>query len=869
MAEKTASKTGVLRGHKGPVTCVSLSGDGLRALSGSTDHTVRVWDVSGQKCVGVLEGHTKTVWGVAMSGDGRRAVSGCYDHTVRVWDVSGQKCVGVLEGHTGEVTCVSLSVDGLRGLSGSSDKTVRVWDVSGQKCVGVLEGHTGRVWCVSLSVDGLRGLSGSDDNTVRVWEIGGEGGPGGGGYRNAKVVLLGERSVGKTCLARALMGEKFEPQESTHGRHVWTLESGRVAVKGGGEETRETLLWDLAGQPGYRLIHQLHLNEVAVALVVFDVYSETDPFAGVHYWARALRQALKVQGKGALPLRKVLVGTKVDQQAMGVSEERIGAVLTELKFDGWFATSAKEGRKIGELLEAIRKGIDWEAQPWVISTEMFEKIKGFLVEEKKAGRLLATGEDLFRGLVRGGGVGEATKRRSDEATKGGDELRAQFETCVGLVESRGLVQRLSFGGLVLLQPELLDAYAGGMTNAAKEEPDGMGFIAEEVAQAGKFGLSESERIKDAGQEKLLLLATVEELLKNEIALREQTEEGMSLVFPSQFTREWPEAPDPKGKAVIYTFEGAVLNVYTTLAVRLARSGMCGKREMWKNTVVFEMRFGGKCGMWLRELEEGKADLTLFYDKGASEQTKYQFEEYVRTHLERKAVAGSVKRRRIVVCGGCGTAVSDEAAMKRRERGFDWIRCNVCDEEISLREVEEKLKAEAAARVGEVDRAAEAGKEKDVATAVIKGKMATGDYDVFLAYNSEDLAEVRAIGEKLKERGVLPWFDVVDLRPGTLFQNEIGGVLEKVKSVAVFVGKSGVGPWERLEIGVAISQFAKRVPAPPVIPVLLAGAEKEPKLPLFLKEFNWVRFEKGVGDDEALERLVWGITGKRGERGEMM
>ena len=58
---------------------------------------------------------------------------------------------------------------------------------------------------------------------------------------------------------------------------------------------------------------------------------------------------------------------------------------------------------------------------------------------------------------------------------------------------------------------------------------------------------------------------------HEIALREEPEEGALLVFPSQFTRDWEEAPDPPGKAVVFTFEGPLLNVYATLAVRLAHS----------------------------------------------------------------------------------------------------------------------------------------------------------------------------------------------------------------------------------------------------------------------------------------------------------
>src|SRR5438445_6644157 len=50
-----------------------------------------------------------------------------------------------------------------------------------------------------------------------------------------------------------------------------------ITLAGERRRTRETLLWNLAGQPGYRVIHQLHLSEVAVAMVVFDARNKTDP----------------------------------------------------------------------------------------------------------------------------------------------------------------------------------------------------------------------------------------------------------------------------------------------------------------------------------------------------------------------------------------------------------------------------------------------------------------------------------------------------------------------------------------------------------------------------------------------------------------
>ena len=77
-------------------------------------------------------------------------------------------------------------------------------------------------------------------------------------------------------------------------------------------------------------------------------------------------------------------------------------------------------------------------------------------------------------------------------------LRDQFETCIGRLENRDLIRRLSFGGYVLLQPELLDAYASAMVNTAKEEPDGYGSLAEEVALAGKFFVPEEQKVKEGG-----------------------------------------------------------------------------------------------------------------------------------------------------------------------------------------------------------------------------------------------------------------------------------------------------------------------------------------------------------------------------------
>ena len=193
-----------------------------------------------------------------------------------------------------------------------------------------------------------------------------------------------------------LNGEPFEATDSTPGRKVWTFQSQEVELNNNLKQTRETLLWDLAGQPGYRVIHQLHLNEVAVALVVFDARSETDPLAGVRHWERALRLAQQRQGSSCVPMKKFLVSARADRGTVSVSKERLDALLAEFGFDGYFETSAKEGWQIKELRQAIEQGISWDVLPEVSSSVLFADIKAFLLEVKQTGRLVAPASRTLR-----------------------------------------------------------------------------------------------------------------------------------------------------------------------------------------------------------------------------------------------------------------------------------------------------------------------------------------------------------------------------------------------------------------------------------------------------------------------------------------
>lgn len=842
------------------VYTLAWSPDGSTLASGFYDGEIRLWNVETGKLVRDLKGHRGPirvlVTSIAWIPSGACFASSASDKTVRIWDAKTGQAINILEGHNEDVTSVSFSFDGLFLATKSLDNSVKLWRCDKWQVVAALPEHTSGYTFAKLAFHPsapVLATFGEGNRSVRVWDIdpahllGVPPVTSSVHYTNAKVVLVGDSGVGKSGLGLVLAGQSFSPTESTHARHVWTFDHQEVAVDSSRAEVREILLWDLAGQPGYRLIHQLHLDEVQVALVVFDARSEADPFSGIRHWDRALRQAQRIRAGDTPLIKKYLVAARIDRGGIPASRERIKFVLESFGFEGYFETSAREGWGISNLVEAIRSSIDWQLLPKVMSTALFQEIKSFLLAERETGVILSTVDDLYRLFLKSAGsAGEPV------------ELRTQFDTCIGLVESRGLIRRLSFGNLVLLQSELLDAYASSIVMASKDEPDGLGSLLEEDVYAGRFPMSSSERIPDREQERLLLIATVEDLLRHEIALREPAGEGPYLVFPSQLTRENPDLPDPEGKAVVFVFEGPVINIYATLAVRISHSGLFRRSDMWRNAASYRAIVGGNCGMFLREMEEGRGELTLFFDSLASNETRVQFEEFVASHLRRRALPESVKRRRIIVCNECGTPLTDLAVSRRRERGFDWISCNVCDTKVLLCDGDDHGLLARDTIVPEMVRFADTQRDLETAESVLQGKLATGTFDVLLCYNPEDLTSIIDIANKLKRQGILPWLDVWELRPGQPWQKVLEKEQSNIRSVAVFVGSSGISPWQNLEIRALLRRFATRRAA--VIPVILPKTGKIPPIPAFLESVSWVDLRKRDGD--AFQRLVWGITGTR-------
>ena len=272
----------VLEGHSDRVSTVALCADGRRAVSGSCDGTLRVWDLDTGACLRVLEGHSDLVNSVAVCPDGRRVVSGSRDKALRVWDLDTGACLRVLEGHSDFVNSVAVCPDGRRVVSGSLDKTLRVWDLGTGACLRVLEGSFGVVTSVAVCPDGRRAISGSNffasygtgADALRVWDLDTGKclrvlkGPYGFSFAvcaDGRRVVSG--SLDKTLRVWDLDTGACLRELEGHSDAVYSVAlraDGRHAVSGSGDMTLR--VWDLDAGACLRVLngHSSGVNSIAV-----------------------------------------------------------------------------------------------------------------------------------------------------------------------------------------------------------------------------------------------------------------------------------------------------------------------------------------------------------------------------------------------------------------------------------------------------------------------------------------------------------------------------------------------------------------------------------------------------------------------------
>jgi ribosomal RNA-processing protein 9 len=180
-----AGRLHLLKGHDLSPTCVALQFSGEKAISGSKDHSVILWDVAKQCKIVHLCPHWKKnndtnppsrssgqILSVACSDDGRYAAVGRADATVSIFDIRAGKnnIVKKFEGHKGPVTSLAFRTQSLQLFSASTDRCIRHYNLNEMLYLETLYGHQFEVMGIDCHRR-ERPVSVSRDRTARAWKL--------------------------------------------------------------------------------------------------------------------------------------------------------------------------------------------------------------------------------------------------------------------------------------------------------------------------------------------------------------------------------------------------------------------------------------------------------------------------------------------------------------------------------------------------------------------------------------------------------------------------------------------------------------------------------------------------------------------------
>lgn len=139
-------------------------------------------------------------------------------------------------------------------------------------------------------------------------------------------------------------------------------------------------------------------------------------------------------------------------------------------------------------------------------------------------------------------------------------------------------------------------------------------------------------------------------------------------------------------------------------------------------------------------------------------------------------------------------------------------------------------------------------------------------DLFLSYNGADRQAVAQIERALRQRQVSTFFDQNNLKQGMFWFDALQKAVNDVRAVAVFIGKDGLGRWQKREMALALDRQVKEEKqgaAFPVIPVVLPQADVNLAAGFLLLN-TWVDFRRGLDDPAALEDLARAVRGEATE-----
>jgi small GTP-binding protein len=617
--------------ERGEIIACSIS----RSMMAVSDfRSIKIFDFTSNELLYAIEAHTELVTALAFSSCGRFLASKSRDYTVKIWRTDTWTSVGdFYEAHlSGFPSLVSFhpKTPLLATFGRSGESLVRLWKLDPQ---------------VLLNLPGAT-------NELR--------------YTTARVVLVGDSGVGKTGLGWRVATGEFREHPSTHGQQFWHVDS-LGTLRSDGVQC-QVVLWDLAGQPDYRIVHSLFLEDIDLALIVFDPTHPRDPLSAVAYWLG------QIQSQEHRNPSSVLVAARVDRGVPTITNDQLAGFCREKGIEGGVvATSALTGEGVRALTDIIKRSIKWDKLPTTVTTRTFHRIKEFILGLKQ--------ETKRKGLLVG--LLELRKRLEGQDTAW-EFSDAEMITAIRHLASHGYVhavESLEGEQYILLAPDLLSNLAASVVMRARANERGLGALDEVKVREDGTVFQDMEFLTGA-ERKILIDAVLSQLMKRNVCFREPAGKSSLLIFPSLINLRRPQTSGEEVvETVSYTVQGSIENVYASLVVLLGYSDMFTRKNQWHSQASYTLDETELCGFRKSEEDGGMVEFVLQFGKATTESTQLLFQGLFERLLAKREVG--VIRYQPVRCSACKEQLPMSVVRERLGRKADFSFCSECGAKLAL------------------------------------------------------------------------------------------------------------------------------------------------------------------------------------------
>eukprot|EP01035_Chromulina_nebulosa_P020949 gene20949-27152_t len=212
---KTIKIIDISNGHNMPITTMSYDSTGTLVATGSTDRSVRVWDITKGHCTHKFNEHADIIRLVQFHSNSSitNTTSTLYstsdDNTIKIWDLITSACIATFNDHISSPKAIGFSPDGYMLLSTGLDKVINFYELRDysliklfpvmeeihglivlsnehsnsllgenslkigdmQFVIVVSDGHIDIVLAADVTPDGKYLLTCSKDKTCRIWDL--------------------------------------------------------------------------------------------------------------------------------------------------------------------------------------------------------------------------------------------------------------------------------------------------------------------------------------------------------------------------------------------------------------------------------------------------------------------------------------------------------------------------------------------------------------------------------------------------------------------------------------------------------------------------------------------------------------------------